>query len=51
MSRWRRTEVGKSWLRHASEDATKIGWKEKGGGEGEEGGRGSHTDTTVDENA
>ena len=51
MSRWHRAEVEKSWLRHTNEDATKKGWKEKGGGEGEEGGRGSRTDTTVDENA
>ena len=33
MARWHRAEVGKSWLRHANENA-KTGDKEKGGGGG-----------------
>ena len=34
MARWYRTEVEKSWLRHANKDANKKGEKEKGGGGG-----------------
>ena len=44
MMRWHRDEAESSWLRHTTEDA-KSDDKGRGGGKG----RGSRTDTAVDE--
>ena len=44
MARWHRDEAESRWLRHEAEDA-KSDDKGKGGGKG----RGSRTDTAVDE--